>query len=54
MRSRLTAFLLMLSLLGLASCTPAQEQSLFVRSENARDGSMSFLLALWIRFHLMT
>lgn len=44
MRSRLTAFLLMLSLLGLASCTPAQEQSLFVRSENARDGVYVFPL----------
>lgn len=44
MRSRLTAFLLMLSLLGLASCTLPQERSCFVRSEDAKDGVYVFPL----------
>lgn len=44
MRSLLTAFLLTLSLLGLASCTLSQEQSVFVRSEDARDGVYVFPL----------
>ena len=44
MRSRLAAFLLMLSLPGIASCTLVQERSCFVRSEDAKDGVYVFPL----------
>lgn len=44
MRSRLTAFLLVISLLGPASCRPLDEQSCFVRSEDAPDGVYVFPL----------